>query len=208
MKGFASWLVFPSSCSRAANAPARSTAGSRAFAQALIRARGHEAREFSLRDLALPLYDGDLEAASGVPANARQLQQAISACDALLLVTPEYNGFPTPLVINAFDWLSRIQPGDGHPAGLATTADKPVGLLAASPGALGGLRSMSYLRQFLQMAFAMMVVPQQFALSRANEAFGDDGQIREARSTQAVERVVDALLRLAGALEVAQKPAG
>src|SRR5438128_12397808 len=105
----------------------------------MARSRGAEVNQMDLRALALPLYDGDLEAASGVPAGARTLQAALAPADAMLVVTPEYNGFPTPLVINAFDWLSRLGAGDGLPTGLATTANKPVGLLSASPGALGGL---------------------------------------------------------------------
>ena len=85
-------------------------------------------------------------------------------------------------------------------SGLAATANKPVALLAASPGPLGGLRAMNTLRQYLQMAFAMIVVPQQFALGRANEAFDDSGQLKEARAAQSVDSVVLALDRLARAM--------
>ncbi len=114
-----------------------------AVAAAHARGTGAEAVEFDLRALALPLYDGDLEAQSGVPAAATTLLQAINDCDAVLVVTPEYNGFPTPLLINAFDWLSRLKAAQPLPAGLAATAGKPVALLSASPGPLGGLRSMN-----------------------------------------------------------------
>jgi chromate reductase, NAD(P)H dehydrogenase (quinone) len=144
-----------------------------------------------LRALALPLYDGDIEAAQGVPAGAATLRDAIAAHDALVIVTPEYNGFPTPLVINAFDWLSRLKDG------LATTADKPVALLASSPGALGGLRALNYLRQYLQMAFQMIVVPQQQAVSRAHEAFAADGALADAKAAAMLAGVVNAVLKLA-----------
>lgn len=164
---------------------------------------GHAAERFSLRDLALPLYDGDLEAASGVPPAVLRLQQAILQCDALLLVTPEYNGFPTPLVINAFDWLSRITASGERPAGLAATTDKPAGLLSASPGPGGALRSMNFLRQYLQMSFAMIVVPQQFALGRAHEAFDAAGRLTDPRALQSVERVLTSVTRLATALRAA-----
>ena len=131
---------------------------------------------------------------------ARRLREAIADADALLLVTPEYNGFPTPLVINAFAWLSRL-PAEGQaPSGLATTASKPVALLSSSPGPLGGLRAMNFQRQFLQMAFAMLVVPQQFALGRANEAFDEAGALKDPKAAQAVTGVLRALLRVAGAL--------
>lgn len=171
-----------------------------ACAAAAAREAGAEVETLDLRALALPVYDGDLEAASGVPAGAHALLQAIRQADGVLVVTPEYNGFPTPLFVNAFDWLSRIQAGDDHPAGLAATANKPAALMSASPGPLGGLRSMNFVRQYLQMAFAMIVAPQQYALSKAHEAFAEDGTLREARAAQAVKGVVDALLVLAKAL--------
>lgn len=164
------------------------------------RAAGHQATLLDLRSLELPLYDGDLEAASGVPAGAVTLLDAITEHDALLIVTPEYNGFPTPLVINAFDWLSRQPEQAPRPSGLTATANKPVALLAASPGPLGALRSMNFLRQYLQMAFAMIVVPQQFALSRAHEAFDDQGGLKDSKAKQTVERVVASVAKLAGAV--------
>lgn len=168
----------------------------------LAQAAGASTSVLDLRALALPLYDGDFEAAQGVPEGARQLREAIGAADGVLLVTPEYNGFPTPLVINAFDWLSRLQAAGAVPSGLATTADKPLALLASSPGPGGGLRAMNFLRQYLQMAIAMLVVPQQFALGRAHEAFDDRGALKDPKAEQAVAGVVNALLRLAGALRV------
>lgn len=106
-----------------------------AFASRRASGLGLRVTELDLRALELPVYDGDLEASEGVPKGAYRLQQAIAGCDAVLVVTPEYNGFPTPLVINAFDWLSRISAAGSQAAGLATTANKPVALLSASPGA-------------------------------------------------------------------------
>jgi len=170
------------------------------FAAGTARAAGLQVTELDLRALALPVYDGDLEAASGVPASAFDLQRAIRDADGVLIVTPEYNGFPTPLVINAFDWLSRIPATGDAPSGLATTANKPAALLSASPGPGGGLRSMNFLRQYLQMAFAMIVVPQQFALGRAHEAFDGQDALKEARAVQSVQGVVNALAGLARAL--------
>jgi NAD(P)H-dependent FMN reductase len=166
-------------------------------------AAGHRVTRFDLRELGLPLYDGDLEAAAGVPPATLALQDAIDSCDAVLFVTPEYNGFPPPLVINAFDWLSRIPATAPGRSGLATTANKPAALLSASPGPLGGLRSMGYLRQYLQMTFAMLLVPQQFALANAHEAFADDGTLKDAKAAQAVDRVLKSLLAVASALKAA-----
>ena len=156
-------------------------------------AAGAVTQVLDLRTLALPLYDGDIEAAQGVPPAVEQLRAAIASNDALVIVTPEYNGFPTPLVINAFDWLSRSKEG------LTTTAEKPVVLLASSPGALGGLRAMNFLRQYLQMAFGMIVMPHQQALGHASAAFTPDGDLADAKAATTLNAVLAALLRLAAA---------
>jgi NAD(P)H-dependent FMN reductase len=165
----------------------------RDVARRVAEAAGARTSVLDLRALALPVYDGDIEAREGVPAAAATLRDAIRDHDAVVIVTPEYNGFPTPLVINAFDWLSRLSDG------LKTTADMPVALLSSSPGALGGLRAMNFLRQYLQMAFAMLVVPQQQALSRAGEAFAPDGSLADPRLAASVGNVVQSVLKLAAA---------
>lgn len=83
---------------------------------------------------AIPIYDGDAEAAQGVPAPVAELKDRIADADALLLVTPEYNNsVPGPLK-NAIDWLSR--PGSDI---ARVFGDKPTGLIGASPGP-GGTR--------------------------------------------------------------------
>ncbi len=160
-------------------------------ARAVADAAGAQTSVLDLRALALPLYDGDIEAAQGVPAAAGTLRDAIREHDAIVIVTPEYNGFPTPLVINAFDWLSRLKDG------IAATTDKPVALLSSSPGALGGLRALNVLRQYLQMAFQMLVVPQQQAVSKAHEAFAADGTLADAKGAAMLTGVINAVLKLA-----------
>jgi chromate reductase, NAD(P)H dehydrogenase (quinone) len=162
-------------------------------------AAGAHTSVLDLRALALPLYDGDLEAAQGVPAGAATLRDAIAAHDALVIVTPEYNGYPTPLFINAFDWLSRLKDGS------AVTTDKPTALLSSSPGALGGLRAMTLVRQFLQANFAMLVVPQQQAVPRAHEAFTAGGDWADPKLGQGVQGVVRAVLKLAGSISALEQ---
>jgi NAD(P)H-dependent FMN reductase len=184
-------LVIPGSARQGSVNVALATGAIRR-AQAL----GMDATLFDLRALDLPIYDGDLEKASGVPQGVYAFQRALEAVDGVLVVTPEYNGFPTPLVINAFDWLSRIQQSESQRAGLATTANKPTAVLAASPGVGGALRSMNTLRLYLQMAFQMIVVPQQFGLGHADEAFDDHGNFIDPRTAQMVDGVLGALRRL------------
>lgn len=182
----------------------RAGAYSRALARvaaAAARRDGCDVTEFDLRALTLPIYDGDLEHASGVPAAALHLRDALKSHDALLLVTPEYNGFPTPLLLNAFDWMSRIPATADGGAGLAATANRPAALLSSSPGMLGGLRAMTLVRQYLQGNFAMIVAPQQFALSRASEAFDEHGALKDPKAQQSVEHVLAAIGDLATALK-------
>jgi chromate reductase len=166
-------------------------------ARRALDAAGAATDVLDLRALDLPMYDGDLEARQGVPAGARTLRDALAVSDAVLLVTPEYNGFPTPLVINAFDWLSRLPAEVGRPAGVAVSADKPLALLSSSPGALGGQRALTLVRQYLGGTFQMLVLPQQFALGKAHEAFDDAGGLKDARAAKTVTEIAQRLVVLA-----------
>jgi NAD(P)H-dependent FMN reductase len=166
-------------------------------ARRLAEAAGAETSVLDLRALALPVYDADLEAAQGVPAGAIALRDAIAAHDALLLATPEYNWFPTPLVINAFDWLSRAKDG------LAATADKPVAVVSSSPGPWGGVRSLALVRQFLSGVFQMAVVPTVLNVPRAAEAFTPAGDLADPKAAAALDKVVHAVLREAARRRVA-----
>lgn len=155
-----------------------------------------------LRALDLPVYDADVEA-RGMPSGARELRRLFAAHDALLLATPEYNGFPTPLLINALDWASRPVAEDGLPAGMAAMSGTVAGLLSASPGAFGGIRSLLHTRQFLQMNLGMLVVPQQFGLGQAGTAFDASGGLIDAKALASVTAVVQAVLKTAAALKAA-----
>ncbi len=157
-----------------------------AVAQQLAQQAGAQVTRLDLRALALPIYDAEVEAA-GMPAGAIALRDALASHDALIVATPEYNAFPTPLLINAFDWASRTAASAQQPAGLAAMAGKPVGVMSASPGPFGGLRSLMATRQFLQTTLGMLVVPEQFALSQAMNAFDDAGGLRDEKHQQAVE---------------------
>lgn len=169
------------------------------LAQALLEAAGAQPTRLDLRALALPVYDAEVEAA-GMPSVALALRDAVAAHDALLVATPEYNGFPTPLLINSFDWLSRVTATSGGPAGLAVLAGKPVGVMSASPGPFGGMRSLMFTRQFLHNVLGMLVLPEQFALSQAMNAFDEGGKLRDEKHLQAVQRVVSAVVRVGSAL--------
>jgi NAD(P)H-dependent FMN reductase len=159
-------------------------------------AAGAQVTLFEPRDHVMPLYDGDLEAAEGIPPAAARLQTLFAGHHGLLLATPEYNGFFPPLVKNSFDWLSRPLPdGSGRP-GTVHVRGKPAGIVAASPGALGGIRSLQHTRQYLSN-LGFLVVPDQVGVPKADTAFDPAGELQDARLRASVEAVGAAVTRLA-----------
>jgi len=88
-----------------------------------------------IRDV--PLYDGDLEKADGLPASVQTLQAQLEAADGVLLVSPEYNNSFPGVFKNAIDWMSRGP-------GLKMWAGKPVALIGASPGGFGTIMAQNH----------------------------------------------------------------
>ena len=167
----------------------------RAAAKAVDTAGG-KATFVDLRDHAMPLYDGDLEAAEGLPEAAVRLRKLVQQHDALLFASPEYNASIPAVLKNAIDWLSR--PYAKEP-GVSAFQGKVAGLLASSPGALGGLRGLVHLRQVL-MNVGVLVLTEQYALGGAADAFDADGALQGDKQKAGVDKVVRALLRVGGAL--------
>lgn len=165
-------------------------------AAGLARAQGAEVTDLDLRALALPLYDGDVEAA-GLPPGALRLRDLFAAHDAVLIAAPEYNGFVTPLLINAFAWVSRT------PDGLAASGGTVAGLVSASPGYYGGARALIALRSLLSMNLGLLVVPATHSIPQAGAAFDAAGALVDAKQQAGVERVVRMVLKTADALKPA-----
>lgn len=168
---------------------------------AVFETRGVEVVRVAPADLAaLPLMDQDLEAASGLPEQAKSLKAAFHSADGILLACPEYNGSVTPLLKNVIDWVSR--PDEALPAP-ACFQERPMALIAASPGGLGGLRGLRHVREILGNLSAM-VVPRQFALAKAGDAFDDAGALRDQKHQAALEGVIDDLLLWISAIQGAR----
>lgn len=158
---------------------------------------GGEAAFIDLRDFSMPLYDGDLEAVSGVPVQALRLRELFKQHQGLLIASPENNSSVPSLLKNALDWVSR--PTDGEPGTVPYRA-KVSALLAASPGVLGGLRGLVHLRQILN-GLGVLVLAEQLAIPRAHEAFNDDGTLKDAAQRANLDglahRLVEVTTRLA-----------
>jgi chromate reductase, NAD(P)H dehydrogenase (quinone) len=170
------------------------------IAAAGARAAGAEVTVIDLHDLPMPLYDGDLEAQEGIPAHALEFKRLMREHAGLLIASPEYNSSITAVLKNAIDWASRAEPGE---APLACFTGKVAGLVSASPGALGGLRGLVTLRSILGN-IRVLVVPEQVAVAKANEAFAADGSLADAKQQDAVMAVGRAVVRIASALAVAR----
>lgn len=168
-----------------------------ALAAERARAAGAEVTLVDLADYRMPLYDGDLEAESGIPEAAQKLKALMKEHDGLLIACPEYNSSITPLLKNTIDWCSRAE-GDEKP--LAAYTGKTAALLAASPGGLGGLRGLVHVRAILGN-IGVTVVPSQLALSKAFSAFGE-GKLTDERMdgmlTSVVEELVATTTKLSG----------
>lgn len=167
-----------------------------ALAAESARAAGADVTLVTLREFEIPLYDGDLESASGLPNGVKRFRQALRAHDAFLIACPEYNASITGVLKNALDWASRSEPGE--PA-LACFTGKVAGLVAASPGPFGGVRGLPVARALLA-TLQVLVVPEQLALAKAGEAFGPDGRLVDAKHQAALDKVASRVVRVASAL--------
>ena len=169
-----------------------------ALAAGAARVAGAEVTVVDLRELALPLFDQDLEDAGGLPEGAKKFKALLRASDGFLIASPEYNSSITAALKNALDWASRAESDDEPP--LAAYRGKVAALFAASPGALGGLRGLVTLRSILGN-IGVLVLPDQVAIATAHEAFDDAGQLKDARKAKQVAALVQSLVETARRLK-------
>jgi len=156
------------------------------FAQA-----GVDVTRISLGDFSLPIYDGDLQSRSGVPKNAINLKRMMAAHHGVLLVTPEYNSSVPPLLKNAIDWVSRVQ--DPHEIRGQVFRERPFAIASASEGRFGGARALAALRLILSACQAI-VIPNQFALSFADQAYDDMDRLRKEADIEGLKALVRQLI--------------
>ncbi|TAJ15047.1 MAG: NAD(P)H-dependent oxidoreductase [Planctomycetota bacterium] len=134
----------------------------------------------------IPLYDGDLEAASGIPAAVAELKDAIAAADGLLLATPEYNSSIPGVFKNAIDWLSR--PTSAEIA--RVFGGKPVALIGASPGGFGTVSSQAAWLPVLRTLGTRPWFEGRLLVSQANKAFDANGALVDAKVREQLEKFV------------------
>jgi chromate reductase, NAD(P)H dehydrogenase (quinone) len=129
----------------------------------------------SIRDV--PLYDGDLEKAEGLPPAVQRLQAQLQASDGVLLVTPEYNNGIPGVFKNAIDWMSRGP-------GLKMWAGKPVAVIGASPGGFGTTLAQNHWLPVLRTLRASHWAAGRLMISRARDHFDEDGNLTDASTRE------------------------
>jgi chromate reductase, NAD(P)H dehydrogenase (quinone) len=152
---------------------------------------GAEVTRISLSDFPLPIYDGDLQAKSGVPKHAVNLKRMMSAHHGVLIVTPEYNSSVPALVKNTIDWISRVQ--DPHEARGQVFRERVFAIASASGNRLGGTRALAALRLILTACHAS-VVPNQLALSFADQAYDEMDHLKHPADIEALQALVRQLI--------------
>jgi len=166
------------------------------IAAAGARTAGADVTEIDLRDTPMPLYDGDIEREHGLPPNAKVFKRLLIEHHGFLISSPEYNSAISAVLKNAIDWASRPEPNE--PA-LVAFKGKVAGLVSVSPGHLGGIRGLAALRSILSN-IGVIVIPTQMAISRANDAFEQDGALKDERQQAAVESVGAEVVSIAAKL--------
>ncbi|MFI8104603.1 NADPH-dependent FMN reductase [Streptomyces sp. NPDC086023] len=140
-----------------------------------------------LADFPMPVYDGDIEAETGLPEGALALRERIASCDAFVISSPEYNASVPGVLKNAVDWVSRVRP--------QPFKDKHALLVSASPSMVGGNRGLWALRVPLEH-LGCRVYPDMFSLAKAHEGFTGTGDLADGALQGRLADTVGAFLRL------------
>ncbi len=164
----------------------------------IAEANGIAATLADLGDYPMPIYDADLETAEGPPENARKLKHLMGLHTGIFIASPEYNSSITPLLKNTIDWVSRVREEDEGPNEVFKTRVFALG--SASPGGMGGLRALNTVRQVLELGLGALVLPEQFAVPRAAEAFDENGHLKNKDAQETFKIQIQKLARAAHVL--------
>jgi chromate reductase, NAD(P)H dehydrogenase (quinone) len=135
---------------------------------------GAKVTVLDMAEFEMPIYNADLELISGIPDNAKAFKKLLIEHDGFLIASPEYNSAFSPLLKNVIDWASRAESADEPP--LWAYKGKFASLMATSPGALGGIRGLVFLRMLLAN-IGVTVLPDQKAIAFAMKAFNSENAL-------------------------------
>lgn len=156
------------------------------FAGEAAKEVGAEVTLIRLRDFPMPVFDGDLEDEKGMPDEARRLKKLFVEHDGFLIASPEYNSAMSAALKNAIDWASRTEKEEEPP--LLAFKGKSAAIMAASPGALGGLRGLVQVRSLLGN-IGVTVLPDQIAVPKAHEIFDETGALKDEKVAASVKKI-------------------
>lgn len=159
---------------------------------------GAEVTWISLIDYSMPLYDGDLAANSGPPENAVKLKHLMMAHQGVLIVTPEHNASVPPLVANTLDWVARVRGRGEQP--LAAFRERAFAVGSASGQPSRGLYALLALRQVLETGCGALVIPEQIAVARADDAFDEHDNLKDEHNRAQLQTLVRRLIEVARTL--------
>jgi len=149
------------------------------------KAAGADVTFLDLADIPMPIFDEDLEARDGLHPSARKFKDLLLAHHGFIITSPEYNSSVSAALKNALDWASRPVPGEKP---LECFVGKAAAIMAASPGALGGLRGLVTLRSILSN-IQVLVLPDQHAVVHADKVFDAHGRMTDDKQRERVEAI-------------------
>lgn len=162
-----------------------------AVAAEIARARGVEVELADFREFDIPIYDGDANEKTGLPAGAVAFTRRLGAADALLISSPEYNYSIAGAFKNLIDWVSRVRPMPWR--------GKSIYLMSAAPSPMGGIRGLWQTRIPLE-GCGSLVFPDMFALPHADKAFDETGKLADPALMDRLNKELSGFLQLAEAL--------
>jgi NAD(P)H-dependent FMN reductase len=164
----------------------------------IAEANGIAATFADLGDYPMPVYDADLQNREGIPENAYKLEALMKVHAGVFIACPEYNASITPLLKNSIDWVSRIRT-EGEEYQIAFKG-RVFALGSASPGGMGGLRGLNTVRTVLELGLGALVLPDQFAVPRAADAYDEHGHLKSKDAQEQFKSVIQKLARAAHVL--------
>lgn len=139
----------------------------------ILQEQGFSVTLIDISEYDIPLYNQDVED-EGFPADVTRLQSLWAAHQSYIIVSPEYNASIPGVLKNILDWMSR--PNPHLPEGTSCYRGKLAGILATSPGRLGGLRGLRHLREVLS-GLGTIVLPGDRAFPEGNTVFSEDDSL-------------------------------
>jgi chromate reductase len=132
---------------------------------------------------AMPMYNADLQEASGFPPAAEDLATAIRGADGVIIVSPEYNWTIPGALKNAIDWVSRMKDQPFN--------EKPVAIQSCSQGPMGGARMQYHMRMTMTYLNAFTFGTPEVIVSTAQNKFDKDLKLTDETTRKFVKQQLE-----------------